>query len=72
MLKELIEKKDAILGTFRQAKSELETLSAQIDEEMQKNDEAIRAIQQEQNGLTTLKQSSKASIKNLTKILGDE
>lgn len=71
MLNELIKKRDSILDVFKQAKSDLEGLNVEIDNEISKNEETLRAIQEEQRGLNNLKQSSNSSIKNLSKILGN-
>lgn len=71
MLNELIKKRDSILDVFKQAKSDLEGLNVEIDNEISKNEETLRAIQEEQKGLNNLRQSSNSSIKNLSKILGN-
>lgn len=71
MLKELLNKRNEILGSLKTMYSNLESVNKDIDSEVVKNNATIVELTTQVTELTNLKQLNDKSIKNLKKILGE-
>lgn len=63
------QRRERILATFSQAKSDLETLNADIDAQINENNAAIAQIQSQNQELSALKTNNDSSIKVFAKFL---
>lgn len=63
------ERRDTILSQFEKAKSDLQILNNDIDNEINKNKENIQSLLQKNEELKSLKTTNKSSIKKFENFL---
>lgn len=71
MLKELLNKRNEILGSLKTMYTDLESVNKDIDSEVVKNNATIVELTTQVSELSNLKELNNKSIRNLKKILGE-
>lgn len=62
------ERRNGILETYHKVVNDLETLNADIDQQVENNKAELERIQQENKELSSLKGNNNSTIKTLTKL----
>lgn len=71
MLKELLNKRNEILGSLKTMYTDLESVNKDIDSEVVKNNATIVELTTQVSELSNLKELNNKSMRNLKKILGE-